>query len=146
MLDFDLSYMFDVLKKMNGMKMKMIQLADCWLKNDFFYQFLKQFPPGLSLIISPNCMISFQITSLLKILNSLGEMKAKKVLKNYDEIDACLDNDLDEEKTKEILNKAQEIIDEKFDELSYTVNGLREKKYGFELRKEKGKLCQKNYK
>ena len=46
---------------------------------------------------------------------------------------------------KEILNKAQEIIDEKFDELSYTVNGLREKKYGFGLRKEKGKLCQKNY-
>ena len=72
-------------------------------------------------------------------------MKAKKVLKIYDKINACLDNDLDEEKTKEILNKAQEIIDEKFDELSYTVNGLREKKYGFALRKEKGKLCQKKY-
>ena len=37
-LDFDPSHMFDVLKKMNGMKM--IQLADCWLKNDFFFQFL----------------------------------------------------------------------------------------------------------
>ena len=100
MLDFDLSYMFDVVKKMNGMKM--IQLADCWLKNDFFYQFLKQFPPALTLIISPTCMISFHITSLLKILNSVGEMKAKKVLKIY-KIDAYLDNDLDEEKTKRNL-------------------------------------------
>ena len=109
-LDFDLSYMFDVLKKMNGMKM--IQLADCWLESDFFYQFLKQFPPALTLIISQNCMISFHITSLLKILNSLEEMKTKKVLKIYDKIYLDYGGNIDD--------KAQEIIDEKFDELSFT--------------------------
>ena len=135
-LDVDLSYMFDVVKKIDGMKT--IQLADCWLKKDFFYQFLKQFPPGHSLIIHPNCMIHFHITSLLEILNSLGEMKAQKNLKIYDKIVVRLDNDLDKEKTKEILKKAQEIIDEKFDELEYA--NLREEKYGFSLSKEKGKL------
>ena len=159
---FDPSYMFDVLKKINGMKM--IQLANCSLQEDFFDQFLKQFPPGHSLIIDHHCMISIHITSLLEILTSLGEMKAQKNLK-IDEMDirigASLVNDLDKEKTKEILKKAQEIIDEKFDELDRAyINVCRPhtlpywkvltlppdvSKYGFYLLKEKGKLWQKNY-
>ena len=142
--DFDPSYMFDVLKKINGMKM--IQLANCWLKEDFFDQFLKQFPPGHSLIIGMNCMIFIHITSLLEILTSLGEMKAQKNL-NIDKMDikieASLINDLDKEKTKEILKKAQEIIDEKFDQLDWA--HLKERRYGFNFRKEKGKLWQKFY-
>ena len=69
-------------------------------------------------------------------------MKAKKNLK-IDNIHAYLVNDLDKEKTKEILKKAQEIIDEKFDKLDKAY--LNERKYGFKLlkEKEKGKLWQK---
>ena len=115
-LDFDPSYMFDVLKKINGMKT--IQLSYCWLEKDFFDQILKQFPPGHSLIIHSNCTISIPITSLLEILTSLGEMKAQKNLK-IDKIDAYLVNYLDKEKTKEVVEKAQEIIDEKFDDLEH---------------------------
>ena len=140
-LDFDPSYMFDVLKKINGMKM--IQLANCWLQKDFFDQFLKQFPPGHSLIIGINCMISIHITSLLEILTSLGEMKAQKNLKidKMDiKIEASLVNDLDKKKTKEILKKAQGIINEKFDDLEYIY--LKERKYGSKLLKEKGKVWQ----
>ena len=134
-LDFDPSHMFDVLKKINGMKT--IQLSDCRLNKDFFDQFLKQFPPGHSLIIHSNCTISIHITSLLEILTSLGEMKAQKNLK-IDKINPFLDNDLDKEKTKEILKKAQEIIDEKFDELDKAY--LNERKYGFKLLKKKRKI------
>ena len=47
---------------------------------------------------------------------------------------------LHKEETKEILKKAQEIINEKFDELEYIY--LRETKYGFKLLKEKGKVWQ----
>ena len=141
-LDVDLSYMLDVLKKINGMKMIVFESWE--LKKEFFGQFWKQFPPGQTLVIQGNCWFSFQITSLLEILNSLGEMKDKKMLKinniewgvNYmDGLD-----DLDEEKTKEILEKAKEIIKEKFDELEYIY--LRERKYGFKLWKEKGKIWQ----
>ena len=49
-------------------------------------------------------------------------------------------NDLDKEKTKEILKKAQGIINEKFDDLEYIY--LKERKYGSKLLKEKGKVWQ----
>ena len=136
-LDVDLSYMLDVLKKIHGMEM--IVFESWGLKKEFFGQFLKQFPPGQTLIIQRNCYFSFHITSLLEILNSLGEMKDKKILKIYN-IDTIHFNDLDEEETKEILKKAQEIIDEKFDDLEHI--DIRDEKYDFKLFKEKGKVWQ----
>ena len=138
-LDVDLSYMLDVLKKIHGMKMIVFESWE--LKKEFFGQFLKQFPPGLTLVIQGNCTFSFEITSLLEILNSLGEMKDKKILQ-INNIEwygyGCVN--LHKEETKEILKKAQEIINEKFDELEYIY--LREGKYGFKLLKEKGKVWQ----
>ena len=131
-LDGDIFYFFDVLKKIDGLKT--IQFTRCSMKNDF----LKQFPPGVKLIIKEYCPFSFHITSLLGHLNSLGEMKAKKMLE-IDNINLNIDisdHDLDEEKTEEIFKKAQEIIDEKFDELSF-----RDPKHDFWLKKEKGKLA-----
>ena len=116
----------------------MIQLDDCCLKNDV----LNQFPPGLKLILKGLSYFEFHITSLLENLNSLGEMKAKKMLE-IENIDLNIDipkHDLDEEKTEEIFKKAQEIVDEKFDELS-----LKEPKYGFGLEKYNGKLAVNNY-
>ena len=140
-LEIDLSYMLDVLKKIHGMKMIVFESLE--LKKEFFGQFLKQFPPGLTLVIQGNCTFSFEITSLLEILNSLGEMKDKKILQinniEWDD-DDYLHFDLHKEETKEILKKAQEIINEKFDELEYIY--LREEKYGFKLLKEKGKVWQ----
>ena len=69
-------------------------------------------------------------------------MKEKKILK-INNIEWHGWHDLDKEKTKEILKKAQEIIDEKFDKLDKAY--LNERKYGFKLlkEKEKGKLWQK---
>ena len=102
---------------------------------------MKQFPPGQTLVIQGNCCFGLEITSLLEILNSLGEMKDKKILQ-INNIEwygyGCVN--LHKEETKEILKKAQEIINEKFDELEYIY--LREEKYGFKLLKEKGKVWQ----
>ena len=137
-LDVDLSYMLDVLKKIHGMKMIVFESWE--LKKEFFGQFLKQFPPGQTLVIQGNCCFSFQITSLLEILNSLGEMKDKKILQIYNIEWYGYGVNLQKEETKEILKKAQEIINEKFDELEYIY--LREGKYGFKLLKEKGKVWQ----
>ena len=138
-LDVDLSYMLDVLKKIPGMKMIVFESWD--LKDGFFGQFLNQFPPGQTLVIQGNCWFSFQITSLLEILKSLGEMMDKKILQ-INNIEwygyGCVN--LHKEETKEILKNAQEIINEKFDELEYIY--LRETKYGFKLLKEKGKVWQ----
>ena len=83
---------------------------------------------------------SFQINSLLETLNSLGEMKEKKILKINNIEWHGYQNDLDKEKTKEILKKAQGIINEKFDDLEYIY--LKERKYGSKLLKEKGKVWQ----
>ena len=143
-LDFDFSYMLDVLKKIHGMKT--IGFESCKLEKEFFDQFLKQLPPGQTLIIQANCYFFFHITSLLENLNSLGEMKEKKILKIFDTIDGKqlvfkILNDLDEEKTMEIFKEAQEIIDKKFDELDIF---LRDSMYGLWLFKEKGKVCQIN--
>ena len=80
-LDVDLSYMLDVLKKIHGMKMVVFESWE--LKKEFFGQFLKQFPPGLTLVIQGNCTFSFEITSLLEILNSLGEMKALLIISTF---------------------------------------------------------------
>ena len=66
-------------------------------------------------------------------------MRDKKILEIYN-IDIILSNDLDEEEAKEILKKAQEIINEKFDELEY----IYLRGYGFKLLKEKGKVWQIN--
>ena len=133
--------MLDVLKKIHGMEM--IVFESWWLQKEFFGQFLKQFPPGQKLIIQGNCYFSFHITSLLEILNSLGEMKDKKMLKIYNLLIQDLDlDDLDEEETKEILEKALEIIDQKFDDLEYI--DIRDEEFSndFKLFKEKGKLWQ----
>merc|ERR1719483_133367 len=121
----------------------MIQFVDCWLGKEFFDQFLKQFPPGQSLINLRHCSFSgFHITSLLDILNSLGEMKDKKILKmKY--IHAFLDNDLDEEMTIEIFEKAQKMIDEKFNELKCT--SIRETRYCFYRFEAKGKLFKNDH-
>ena len=137
-LDVDLSYMLDVIKKIHGMKMIVFESWE--LKKEFFGQFLKQFPPGQTLVIQGNCYFSFQITSLLETLNSLGEMKEKKILKINNIEWHGYQNDLDKEKTKEILKKAQGIINEKFDDLEYIY--LKERKYGSKLLKEKGKVWQ----
>ena len=134
-LDVDLSYMLDVLKKIHGMKMIVFESLE--LKKEFFSQFLKQFPHGQTLV---NCYFSFQINSLLETLNSLGEMKEKKILKINNIAWHGYQNDLDKEKTKEILKKAQGIINEKFDDLEYIY--LKERKYGSKLLKEKGKVWQ----
>ena len=131
-MDCDISYFFDVLMKIG---LKMIQFAACLFKNDC----LKQFPPGLKLIIKGHSTFEFHITSLLENLNSLGEMKAKKTLEIEDVDIKIADHDLDEEKTEEIFKKAQEIIDEKFDELNLT-----ERKHHFRIEKEKGKLAVNN--
>ena len=106
--------MFDTLREIDGMKI--IEFADCMLNDGF----LDQFPPGLKLIIKSDCTFYFSITSLLEILKSLGEMKAKKMLE-MNNIDVSFDHDLDEDYTKEIFKKAQEIIDEKFDGLTYNI-------------------------
>ena len=134
-LDVDLSYMLDVLKKIHGMKMIVFESLE--LKKEFFGQFLKQFPHGQTLV---NCYFSFQINSLLETLNSLGEMKEKKILEINNIEWHGYQNDLDKEKTKEILKKAQGIINEKFDDLEYIY--LKERKYGSKLLKEKGKVWQ----
>ena len=125
----------DILKKIHGMKMIVFESWE--LKKEFFGQFLKQFPPGQTLV---NCYFSFQINSLLETLNSLGEMKEKKILKINNIEWHGYQNDLDKEKTKEILKKAQGIINEKFDDLEYIY--LKERKYGSKLLKEKGKIWQ----
>ena len=134
-LDVDLSYMLDVLKKIHGMEMIVFESLE--LKKEFFSQFLKQFPHGQTLV---NCYFSFQINSLLETLNSLGEMKEKKILEINNIEWHGYQNDLDKEKTKEILKKAQGIINEKFDDLEYIY--LKERKYGSKLLKEKGKVWQ----
>ena len=139
--NLDFSYMLDVLKKIQGLKT--IGFESCKLEEEFFDQFLKQLPPGQTLIIQANCYFFFHITSLLENLNSLGEMKEKKMLKIlYNIVDKQLKfeilNDLDEEKTMEIFKEAQEIIDKKFDELDIFV---RESKYQLWIFKEKGKVC-----
>ena len=142
--NLDFSYMLDVLKKIQGLKT--IGFESCKLEEEFFDKFLKQLPPGQTLIIQANCYFFFHITSLLENLNSLGEMKEKKMLKIFDNIDDEqlefeILNDLDEEKTMEIFKEAQEIIDKKFDELDIFV---RVSKYQLWIFKEKGKVCQIN--
>ena len=129
-LDFEDSYMFNVLKKIDGMQM--IEFADCMLKDGF----LEQFPPGLKLIIQRDCTFYFHISYLLEVLNSLGEMKAKKMLE-INNIDIDFDHDLDKEETEEIFEKAQEIINEKFDGLTYNI---RENQHYFRLKTISGRL------
>ena len=75
----DFSSFWDVLKKID--RMKMIEFGCCNFEKESFGPLLKQLPPSQSLIIQDNCYFIFPITSLLEILNSLGEMKEKKILK-----------------------------------------------------------------
>ena len=125
-LGIDWSKMFDAVKKMN--RMKTIEFVSCFLTKELVEKFGKQFPPGQSSLIINSCYFDFQITSLLDFLNSLGEMRNKKILRinqwNYTRI--RLDNNLDKENTEQIFKKAQEIIDEKLNGLIF----ITEKKYG----------------
>ena len=139
-LDFDIPYLFDILKKMNGLKI--IQFSNCMMNKGVIDKFLMEVPPTRLLLILEDCHFFFHISSLLDILNSLGEMKNKKILKmKY--IHAFLDNDLDEEMTIEIFEKAQKMIDEKFNELKCT--SIRETRYCFYRFEAKGKLFKKDY-
>lgn len=140
LLDFDLSHMFDILKKMNGLKT--IQFANCIMNKGMIDKFLMEFPHTQFLVIFENCNFFFHISSVLEILNCLGEMKDKKILKMKN-IHAFLDNDLDEEMTIEIFKKAQKMIDEKFNELKCT--SLRETRYCFYRFEAKGKLSKNDY-
>ena len=105
-------------------------------------KFLMEVPPTQLLIILENCHFFFHISSLLDILNSLGKMKDKKILKMKD-IHAFLDNNLNEEMTIEIFEKAQKMIDENFNELKCT--SFRETRYCFYRFEAKGKLSKKDY-
>ena len=96
-MGIDWSKMFDAVKKMN--RMKTIELFDCFLTKEFVEKFGKQFPPGQLSLITDKCFFIFQITSLLDILNSLGEMRNKRILEfplKY--IWIYLDNDLNKKK------------------------------------------------
>ena len=123
-LDFDLPYLFDILKKMNGLKI--IQFSNCMMNKGMIDKFLMEVPPTRLLLILEDCHFFFHISSLLDILNSLGEMKDKKILEIVDYTCFFLDNDLDKEKTKEIFKKAQDIIDEKFNDLTDHKFSIRE--------------------
>ena len=72
-------------------------------------KFVMEFPMDQTLILQDSylwCTISV----LLEILNVLRDKKNVKI----HSITLCLNNDLDEEKTKETLKQAEEIIKQSF--------------------------------
>ena len=83
---------------------------------------------GLRKLMIQNIYVYF--SSLLNILNSLGEMKNLQVIN----IQILLENDWDEQMVKEKFKKAEETIDQKFHGVSRRLY-IVERNYGFTIQK-----------
>ena len=108
-------------------------------------KFLTEFPATQTLILE-EYEIYCNISSLLDILNTLGTMKNVQILESFsinkdfkidiylikdlDHLD--LEKDLDKQETKDILEKAMEIADQKLPEQTVSI---KDTKYGFIITK-----------
>ena len=98
---------YENLKKITGLKN--LQLTRCGLTGDIF-KFLNELQPGQKLALN-YCTLCCNISALLDILDCLGKMKNLQIQCS---ISFFLENDLEEEVTKEILEKAMKILDQIF--------------------------------
>ena len=93
---------YENLKKITALKN--LQLS-CGLTGDIF-QLLNKLQPGLKLSLR-DCTLCYNISSLLDILNCLGKVKNLQIQSS---IRFFLENDLEEEVAKDLVEKAKNII------------------------------------
>ena len=104
---------FESVKK--STRLKMLELSSCKFTGNIA-EFLLEFPHDLTLIMK-DCNFGVNISSLLDTLNVLGEMKNLQM----DATVFDLRSDCDEEETKEVFEKATDIINEKFPKTSILI-------------------------
>ena len=126
----------------NLTNLKKIQLSF-----DFYDQPIKVFLGEIATILrSPyilmlerDCTIYCSISSMIDMINALGTMKDLQILDC-----AILEfnvscYDLDEQETKGMYEKAMKIIDQKLNNVTFSIYDY---EYGFEMKKDKNRPCQ----